>query len=146
MPCKSFNFGRQFIVDGVADGYEAFALVQTALEIAPDKPVLFVARDGQRFLGMIDASRVTQSGTAETPQIQVVLNWFDELKRRAPVAGVAEISAGCSGCEVDADSAAADATSRAAPGTPVRVRCSPAPTRPASRAAPQRSWNSSVRE
>ena len=26
----------QFIVDGVADGYEAFALVQAAHEIAPD--------------------------------------------------------------------------------------------------------------
>ncbi|RUY26199.1 hypothetical protein EN914_37230, partial [Mesorhizobium sp. M7A.F.Ca.CA.001.08.2.1] len=45
----------QFIVDGVADGYEAFALVQAALEIAPDKPVLFVARDGQRLPAIIEA-------------------------------------------------------------------------------------------
>ncbi|AZO12617.1 MULTISPECIES: transcription-repair coupling factor [unclassified Mesorhizobium] len=45
----------QFIVDGVADGYEAFALVQTAQEIAPDKPVLFVARDGQRLPAIIEA-------------------------------------------------------------------------------------------
>ncbi|RWA74909.1 transcription-repair coupling factor [Mesorhizobium sp.] len=45
----------QFIVDGVADGYEAFALVRTAHEIAPDKPVLFVARDGQRLPAIIDA-------------------------------------------------------------------------------------------
>ncbi|RWE03285.1 transcription-repair coupling factor [Mesorhizobium sp.] len=45
----------QFIVDGVADGYEAFALVRTAHEIAPDKPVLFVARDGQRLPAIIEA-------------------------------------------------------------------------------------------
>ncbi len=43
-----------------------------------------ISRDGQRFLGMIDPSRVTQSGAAGAPQIQIVLNWFDELKRRAP--------------------------------------------------------------
>ncbi|MER9567297.1 transcription-repair coupling factor, partial [Mesorhizobium sp. M0571] len=45
----------QFIVDGVADGYEAFALVQAAHEIAPDKPVLFVARDGQRLPAIVEA-------------------------------------------------------------------------------------------
>ena len=45
----------QFIVDGVADGYEAFALVRTIHEIAPDKPVLFVARDGQRLPAIIEA-------------------------------------------------------------------------------------------
>ena len=27
----------------------------------------------------------TQSGVPAAPQIQVVLNWFEELKRRAPV-------------------------------------------------------------
>jgi transcription-repair coupling factor (superfamily II helicase) len=45
----------QFIVDGVADGYEAFALVQAIHEIAPDKPVLFVARDGQRLPAITEA-------------------------------------------------------------------------------------------
>ncbi len=38
-----------FIVDGVADGYEAFALAQTAAEMAADGPLLFIARDGQRL-------------------------------------------------------------------------------------------------
>ncbi len=41
-----------------------------------------ISRDGQRLLGLI---ATTQSGGVETPQIQVVLNWFDELKRRVPV-------------------------------------------------------------
>lgn len=39
----------QFIVDGVADGYEAFALARASTEAAPDGPILFVARDGQRL-------------------------------------------------------------------------------------------------
>jgi transcription-repair coupling factor (superfamily II helicase) len=43
------------IVDGVADGYEAFAIAQAAAEIAPDRPVLFVARDGQRLPAIVEA-------------------------------------------------------------------------------------------
>ncbi|MFD9897939.1 transcription-repair coupling factor [Mesorhizobium sp. NPDC059025] len=43
------------IVDGVADGFEAFALVQAANEIAPDGPLLFVARDGQRLPAIVEA-------------------------------------------------------------------------------------------
>ena len=39
-----------------------------------------VSRDGKRFIGVI-ASGVSDSGTPRTPQIQVVLNWFDELRR-----------------------------------------------------------------
>jgi transcription-repair coupling factor (superfamily II helicase) len=45
----------QFIVDGVADGFEALALVTAALEAAPDGPVIFVARDGQRLPTITDA-------------------------------------------------------------------------------------------
>ena len=44
-----------------------------------------ISRDGQRFLGLIDATQGTQSGASGAPQIQIVLNWFDELKRKAPV-------------------------------------------------------------
>ncbi|MDI6026263.1 transcription-repair coupling factor [Corticibacterium sp. UT-5YL-CI-8] len=45
----------QFIVDGVAEGFEAFALVQAATEAAPDAPLVFVARDGQRLPAIRDA-------------------------------------------------------------------------------------------
>ncbi len=41
-----------------------------------------ISHDGQRFLGLIDA---TSSGVAAVSQLQVVLNWFDELKQRVPV-------------------------------------------------------------
>ena len=45
----------QFLVDGVADGYEAFALAAAAAEAAADRPILFVARDGQRLPAIIEA-------------------------------------------------------------------------------------------
>jgi len=45
----------QFIVDGVADGYEAFALAQAVAEMAQDAPVIFVARDGQRLPAIVEA-------------------------------------------------------------------------------------------
>ncbi|KQZ13064.1 transcription-repair coupling factor [Mesorhizobium sp. Root554] len=44
-----------FIVDGVADGYEAFALARAAAEMAPDAPLIFIARDGQRLPAIVEA-------------------------------------------------------------------------------------------
>ncbi|MBL8581214.1 MAG: transcription-repair coupling factor, partial [Rhizobiaceae bacterium] len=45
----------QYLVDGVADGFEAFALASAAAETAPDGPVVFVARDGQRLPAIVEA-------------------------------------------------------------------------------------------
>ncbi len=42
-----------------------------------------ISRDGQHFLGLIVAAQ-TQSGAPAAQQIQVVLNWFEELKARVP--------------------------------------------------------------
>jgi Tol biopolymer transport system component len=62
---------------------EAVVLARPFFSAAPSLERTYdISRDGQRFLGLLDA---TQSGGAEVPQIQVVLNWFDELKRRVPV-------------------------------------------------------------
>ena len=43
-----------FVLDGVADGFEAFALSGIAEEIAPDRPLIFVARDGQRLPALVE--------------------------------------------------------------------------------------------
>lgn len=43
------------VVDGVPDGYEAFALATSAAELAPDAPIVFVARDGQRLPAIAEA-------------------------------------------------------------------------------------------
>ena len=40
--------------------------------------------DGKQFTGVVDSGQA-QSGPTATPQIQVVLNWFEELKQRVPV-------------------------------------------------------------
>jgi hypothetical protein len=44
-----------------------------------------IGRDGQRFLSFVDAA-TAQDNTPAAPQIQVVLNWFEELKQRVPTA------------------------------------------------------------
>ena len=43
-----------------------------------------ITRDGKQFLGVVAAGQSTVSGAAATPQMQVVLNWFEELKARVP--------------------------------------------------------------
>ena len=40
--------------------------------------------DGKRFLGVVAAGQGSTSGAPAAPQIQVVLNWFEELKARVP--------------------------------------------------------------
>jgi hypothetical protein len=48
-----------------------------------DPRVWDISRDGKKLIGVADAdSGATPSGT---PQIQVVLNWFEELKQRVPL-------------------------------------------------------------
>ena len=42
-----------------------------------------ITPDGKRFVGVVAAGQ-NQSGAPATPQIQVVLNWFEELKQRVP--------------------------------------------------------------
>ena len=44
-------------VDGVADGFEAFALAAVAREVAPDGPTIFILRDGQRLPALVDTLR-----------------------------------------------------------------------------------------
>jgi eukaryotic-like serine/threonine-protein kinase len=43
-----------------------------------------ITPDSKHFIGVIDAVQ-TQSGSQSAPQIQVVLNWFSELRQRVPV-------------------------------------------------------------
>jgi serine/threonine-protein kinase len=45
-----------------------------------------VTLDGKRFLGVVAAGQTTASGASAVSQIQVVLNWFEELKTRVPSA------------------------------------------------------------
>ena len=46
-----------------------------------------VTADGQRFLVTIPAGTTETAGEAATPRINVILNWFEELKQRVPTGG-----------------------------------------------------------
>ena len=56
-----------------------FALAPPSVERPFD-----ISRDGQRFLGLIDATQAAQSGKPEVPQIRIVQNWSEELKAKVP--------------------------------------------------------------
>ncbi len=43
-----------------------------------------VTADGQRFLVPLPAGGFETTGAPVTPRINVVLNWFEELKQRVP--------------------------------------------------------------
>ena len=43
-----------------------------------------ITLDGKRFLGVVAAGQSSTSGAPTAPQIEVVLNWFEELKARVP--------------------------------------------------------------
>jgi len=45
-----------------------------------------VTAEGQRFLGRMSAGAAATATAAEpsTPRINVILNWFEELKQRVP--------------------------------------------------------------
>ncbi len=43
-----------------------------------------VTADGQRFLATIPAGTTGTAGEPATPRINVILNWFEELKQRVP--------------------------------------------------------------
>jgi hypothetical protein len=56
-------------------------------ETVPNRPALdakaFDITPGGRFVGLTDVER-TESGAPMAPQIQLVLNWFEELRARLP--------------------------------------------------------------
>ena len=43
-----------------------------------------VTADGQRFLVTIPAGTTETAGEPATPRLNVILNWFEELKQRVP--------------------------------------------------------------
>ena len=44
-----------------------------------------ISADGKRFIGLVNGSAAGSGGTTSAPQLQVVLNWFEDLKTRVPV-------------------------------------------------------------
>ena len=61
--------------EGQFEGQHYFNLSIRTYDLAPD---------GQRFLMVKDAAPTDDSGTSASPQIVLVENWFEELKRLVP--------------------------------------------------------------
>jgi hypothetical protein len=55
-----------------------------AIGLGPTSPRNYDVTPDGRILGVVPAGQ-TQAGGSTPPQIQVVLNWFEELKQRVPV-------------------------------------------------------------
>jgi hypothetical protein len=77
------------VVSVTTDGNVAFGNPVPATigvnSAAPFFPRPFdISPDGKRFIGVVSAEQ-SQSGAPVAPQIQVVLNWFEDLKARVPV-------------------------------------------------------------
>jgi serine/threonine protein kinase len=72
----SFVFGDRTPVPGAG--------VLSSIEHPPGFPRNYdITPDGKRFISVAAAGQ-TESGGSATPQIQVVLNWFEDLKQRVP--------------------------------------------------------------
>jgi len=69
----TFAFGNPVVVPSGRLQLSGGLLVPRRFDIAPDGGII----------GVVDA-RQTPSGASATLQIQIVLNWFEELKRRVP--------------------------------------------------------------
>jgi hypothetical protein len=66
-----------YILAGLGPDYDALV---TSLTTRNNDITL----DGQRLLGVVAAELAGANGITAAPQIQVVLNWFEELKARVP--------------------------------------------------------------
>ena len=72
----SFEFGNpEPVPAGAGLPFTPFPFPERQYDITPD---------GKRFIGVVAAGE-SQGGTAGAPQIQVVLNWLEDLKQRVPV-------------------------------------------------------------
>ncbi|MCX8282231.1 transcription-repair coupling factor [Phyllobacterium sp. 0TCS1.6C] len=62
------GIGSHVVIDGVVDGYEAFALAKIVAEAGAGGPVLFIARDGQR---VADIEQVLSFVQPDLPVLQL---------------------------------------------------------------------------
>ncbi len=76
--------GQRSVVEVTKEPELSFSAPRPLFEVTGFLPRNDVSADGQRFLGTILAGNVETAGEPVTPRINVVLNWFEELKQRVP--------------------------------------------------------------
>ena len=76
--------GQRSVVEVTREPELSFSAPRPLFEVAGFQVQNDVSADGQRFLGVLPAGTVETAGESASPRINVVLNWFEELKQRVP--------------------------------------------------------------
>ena len=71
----SFSFGNPVSIP------RGFSLFNGPIDVRSHD----ISADGRRFIGLVNPSSAGSAGTTTAPQLQIVLNWFEDLKQRVPV-------------------------------------------------------------
>ncbi len=75
---------RWSVVEVTREPELSFSAPRQLFEVAGLQNQYDVTTDGQRFLGTLPVGTVETDGEPATPRINVILNWFEELKERVP--------------------------------------------------------------
>jgi len=59
--------------------------IERVIQYAPSPRQYDIMPDGKRFLVMLPAPQAGTDSRPTTQQINIVLNWFEELKQRVPL-------------------------------------------------------------
>ncbi len=79
--------GQRSVVEVTREPELSFSAPRPLFEVANFDAQSDVTADGQRFLGRLLVESVETEGEPATLRINVVLNWFEELKQRVPTGG-----------------------------------------------------------
>ncbi len=81
--------GQRSVVEVTGETEPVFSAPRPLFEVTGMHNQYDVSGDGQRFLGMMRVGAAATDTAAEpaTPRINVILNWFEELKQRVPTGG-----------------------------------------------------------
>jgi len=79
--------GQRSVVEVTREPELSFSAPQPLFEVVGFSVQNDVTADGQRFLGVLPTGSTESAGEPATPRINVVLNWFEELKQRVPTGG-----------------------------------------------------------
>jgi Tol biopolymer transport system component len=79
--------GQRSVVEVTREPELSFSAPRQLFEVSGFLIYNDVTADGQRFLGRLLVESLETEGEPATPRINVILNWFEELKQRVPTGG-----------------------------------------------------------
>ena len=79
--------GQRSVVEVTREPELSFSAPRLLFEVTGLQNFDDVTTNDQRFLGLLPTGTTETEGEPATPRINVILNWFEELKRRVPTDG-----------------------------------------------------------